>query len=517
MPLNLRALLAPVFIAIVTSIVAFAMLVIFTANEQDTLSVSSQRTVLRQHLTGVGRNLEVLAVDNAWWDTAVEKIVVNVDLQWIEDTLGDTVEDIDYLDGVLIVRQDQSIIYSFQAPQKSGPMFPVDALLASPLGHALQQLSITQYLQNSSGSGTLEVDGHLISYGVGLVHTDDEAKFADHSNHTFPALIFYSLLTPEEVLKMGNGLSIENLRFTGEEPTVPGSLQITDARGEPFGWMVWHSRTPGTEMVKKMLLPAVLLLILIAATMTHFVKRATLLFKGLEQASQSKTAFIASMSHEVRTPLNSILGFSEMMALEIFGKIEGAKNKEYLKLIQHSGKHLLTIINDILDISKLEAGKFNIYAEEILPRKIIEESVRMVDPGAHDRGVSLTHHCGNDKIFCDERIMRQILINILSNAVKYTDKDGAVHISGELKDAVFQVRVTDNGIGMSQTEIETALATFGQVHNDLAKHHSGTGLGLPLVTRFMQLLGGTMHISSNPGKGTSVTLNFPVTVEVAKG
>ena len=492
------------------------MLVVFAASEQDSLSLSSQRTVLRQYLANFSKNLEVLTVDNSWWNIAVEKIAINEDQGWIDHTIGETVEDIGYLNGAFIVRQDQSILYAAQAPKSGGPEISPQALLATSVGNIIRRLTVTPDNLTSSANGLIKIDDTLIAYGVGLIREDHEKILAQDGAHTHPALIFFSVLSPEEIIDIGSGLSLEELAFTGNEPTVAGALQVKDGRKAPIGWMIWVPRTPGTEMVKNMALPAVLLLILIAATMTRFVKRATLLFKGLEQASSSKTSFIASMSHEVRTPLNSILGFSEMMALELFGKIEGAKNKEYLQLIQQSGKHLLTIINDILDISKLEAGKFNVYAEEVRPQSVIKECVNMVDPSACDRNISLTQRCNADKIFSDERIIRQILINILSNAIKYTDQGGAVHISGELKADHYQIRVTDNGIGMSKAEIATALATFGQVHNDLAKHHSGTGLGLPLVTRFMQLLGGTMQISSNPGKGTSVTLNFPINTTAQK-
>lgn len=516
MPLNLRALLIPVFIAVVASIGAFAMLVFFAASKQDSLSVSSQRTVLRQYLANFSKNLEVLAVDNSWWDTAVEKIAINTDQRWIDRTIGATVDDIGYLDGALIVRQDKSIIYASPPQKHAGPKIIPQDLLATSLGDILRRLAVTPGGLKSSTNGMVEINGTLVTYGVGLVRSDHKEAVATADSNAHPALIFFSILSSEEIEKFGNGLSIRNLNFTVRQPATAGSLRLTDGRGAPIGWTAWTPRTPGTEMVQKMLVPAVLLLILVAATMTRFVNRATTLLMGLEQASKSKTAFLASMSHEVRTPLNSILGFSEMMALELFGKIEGDKNKEYLQLIQNSGKHLLTIINDILDISKLEAGKFSVYAEEIRPQAVIEESVNMVDPSAQDRDVTVTQRCDGDKIFSDERIMRQILINILSNAIKYTEQGGAVHISGELKADHFQIRVTDNGIGMSETELETALATFGQVHNDLSIHHSGTGLGLPLVTRFMQLLGGKMSISSNPGKGTSVTLSFPINSKTSK-
>jgi signal transduction histidine kinase len=263
-------------------------------------------------------------------------------------------------------------------------------------------------------------------------------------------------------------------------------------------------------MALDMVLPAIILLGIVVAAMAYFIRRASALVRELERANRSKSSFLASMSHEVRTPLNAILGFSELMSLELYGKVEGEKNKEYLRLIQDSGGHLLAIINDILDISKLEAGKFNIYAEKIQPCQIVDTCVRTIEASAKDRSITITQHCHGGTIFSDERVMRQILINILSNAIKFTNPGGAVHIIGEQLKGQYQILISDNGVGMSAEEIDVAFSTFGQVANELTKKHRGTGLGLPLVKRFITLLDGSVGISSNPGKGTSVTLSFPL-------
>lgn len=513
--MTLRALLTPVFIAVAISITAFAVLMIFAASEQDNLSAKSQRAVLAQQMAALSSNLEVLAVDNAWWEMAVEKIAINLDKDWIRRTVGSNIINIGYLDGVLIVRQDHTVLYSMQSEQGPNKALPVQTLLSTSIGDTLRNLAVGQDGQKSATHGLMVVDGTLLAYGISLVHNDDDTNI-NHMHHTHPAMIFYSILTPEEVEIIGNKVAVDNLHLTDEEARVAYGLMLKDENGAPVGQLAWNTRDPGTEMALDMVVPSVILLLLVVGAMLRFVNRATALVDGIEQANRSKSTFLASMSHEVRTPLNSILGFSELMSLELFGNIEGEKNKEYLRLIRSSGDHLLAIINDILDISKLEAGKFDVYAEEIHPEHIITECIRMMEPSAKDRSISITQDCEVGTILSDERIVRQILINILSNAVKFTKQGGDIHVSGKYTDSHYQILVADNGIGMSQSEIEIALMTFGQIKNQQTNIQAGTGLGLPLVQRFITLLDGTMHISSNPGKGTSVTLNFPLKTTAKK-
>jgi signal transduction histidine kinase len=362
-------------------------------------------------------------------------------------------------------------------------------------------------------SGAVVIEGHLVAFVATLFRSNNDVSFLPQLPYERPALVFYSVLTDFDIRSMGTSNRLDELTFSIERPAGPGRLPLNSVDGSLLGWFSWRTRAPGTDMALDLVWPSLLLVLLVFAAMVRFIRQAGTIMEGLEQANRAKTSFLASMSHEVRTPLNSILGFAELMSLEIFGKIEGEKNKEYLQLIRNSGEHLLTIINDILDISKLEAGKFDVYAEKVHPNDIIDDSIRMVEPSAEERGITITKHREKASIYSDERIIRQVLINILSNAIKFTPRGGAVHVEASRAEDYYQILITDNGIGMSETEIEIALSTFGQVRNGLAKRHGGTGLGLPLVARFMKLLGGNIVITSNPGKGTSVTLFLPYKVD----
>jgi len=509
--LNFRTLVTPVFAAVAASVTAFILLVIFAASEQDAQSLKFEKSVLNQQIFGITNRLAASAMDHAWWNTAVQKVMLDEDPEWIQYSIAETAQDFDHLDGVMIIRPDHSFIFALRTPHDNEPLIDERVFLAAGVGDAIKGLKITPDDENSSTTvGFINLGGRPIAYGASLIRATDETGYTPPLNPQRPAIVFYSTLSDAEFAQLGNNNTIENVTFIDKKPTNAGQLALINAKGASVGWLTWTPREPGTRMALDMISPALVLLALVVVAMIRFVKRANSLVDGLEQANRSKTSFLASMSHEVRTPLNAILGFAELMSLELYGKIEGKKNKEYLKLIKDSGGHLLSVINDILDISKLEAGRFDVYAEKVLPQDIVAECIHMVGPSAKERGVTLTHACENVTLYSDERIMRQILINILSNAIKFTKSGGTVDLIGEQIINQYRITVSDNGIGMSAKEIEIALSTFGQVQNEYTKSHSGTGLGLPLVNRFLTLLDGSFEISSTPGKGTKVTLTFPI-------
>lgn len=502
--MKFRALVAPVFVAVVVSVAAFVMFVVFAASEQDNQALTSEKTILEQEVKAYSERLATLIRDNAWWDSSVEKVILVEDLPWIEGSFGATVSEVSFIDGTMLVRPNLSIMYSSHLHETS--RMNDQTILNAKMIQAIKAMTIGQ---SEWIAGSMLVEDELILFAAALFKSNDDSNFVPRLPDERPILIFYSVLTEEEVDLIGKSNTLANLTFSREKPAGDSHHTLLGIDGSLLGWFTWQTKAPGTDMALDMAWPAIFLLALVAVAMARFVHQANKMMEGLEQANRAKTTFLASMSHEVRTPLNSILGFSELLSLEMFGKIEGEKNKEYLQLIRNSGEHLLTIINDILDISKLDAGKFEVYRELVSPNDVIMDSIRMVEPSAEERGITITDQCEATSINSDERIIRQIMINILSNAIKFTPRGGAVHVQAECISEGYQVLITDNGVGMSHKEIEIALSTFGQVKNDVAKSSHGTGLGLPIVVRFMELLGGTIDITSNPGKGTSVTMTFP--------
>ncbi|MDP5083259.1 MAG: HAMP domain-containing histidine kinase, partial [Rickettsiaceae bacterium] len=231
-----------------------------------------------------------------------------------------------------------------------------------------------------------------------------------------------------------------------------------------------------------------------------------------EHESTSKTEFLANISHELRTPLNAIIGFSEIIMAETYGKMENRQYKDYIADINGSGKHLLSVINDILDFSKASANKLNVDKMELDLNKLAAASMRFVKPRADSASVQLIedmpkHHI---IIYADPKRLKQALLNLLSNSVKFTPTDGSVTLSikrDKIKKLVY-IAVTDTGIGMSDQDIPKALSSFGQVDNTLSRKYEGTGLGLPLTKKLIELMDGKFDIQSTPGEGTTVTITF---------
>lgn len=237
-----------------------------------------------------------------------------------------------------------------------------------------------------------------------------------------------------------------------------------------------------------------------------------------ERASRAKTEFLAKMSHELRTPLNAIIGFSEVMNMQVFGRLGEQRYEEYSHLIHRSGKLLLDIISDILDLAKVEAGKLELDEEEFSLGELLDECLPIVEFNARDKGLRLDREIVPDQyLLADRRIVKQMILNLLSNAIKFTKAGGTVTAATlVMPDGCYALIVKDTGEGMRQEEIAVALEPFGQIESVMTRSHEGTGLGLSLVRTFIQLHGGDIFIESAKGKGTSVCLKFPLSRIVSK-
>jgi len=234
--------------------------------------------------------------------------------------------------------------------------------------------------------------------------------------------------------------------------------------------------------------------------------------EAAETANRARSRFLANMSHELRTPLNAILGFSESLQLGVAGPLQ-PRQVEYAELIHQSGQHLHSIINDILDLAKVDAGKLNLHAERgIDPRQIIEACVCLMKDRATRGRLSLTTELPDrlPLLIADSTRLKQILLNLLSNAIKFTEPGGAVTAAvGSSAEGGIVFEVRDTGPGMTPDEVTVALQPFGQVESDYTRRFEGTGLGLPLAQRLAEMHGGSLRVDSEKGRGTTVTVTLP--------
>jgi signal transduction histidine kinase len=235
-------------------------------------------------------------------------------------------------------------------------------------------------------------------------------------------------------------------------------------------------------------------------------------YEAAESANRTKSGFLANMSHELRTPLNAIIGFAEVMQDEVMGPLP-ERYRAYAEDILTSGNHLLTMVNDLLDMAKIEAGRYELRESRIRVVDTIDSAVRILHETASRNGVSITTESGladGLRLRADERSFRQMLLNLLSNAIKFTAAGGYVRVRvGDTGTGELCVEVADNGIGMSVEHQRIALTPFGQVSINLDRRYQGTGLGLPLVKSLIELHGGRLEIESALGQGTRVGLCFP--------
>ena len=225
----------------------------------------------------------------------------------------------------------------------------------------------------------------------------------------------------------------------------------------------------------------------------------------LAASNRAKSEFLANMSHELRTPLNAIIGFSEIIRDNLLGNPGDRRYNEYARDIYESGTHLLQVINDILDLAKIEAGKLDLMEETVDLKSLVASAIRLIGGRAESHGISVQADLDSlgFRLFADGRKIKQILINLIGNAIKFTEKASA------LEDGGVKIEVCDSGIGIDAKDIPKVLMPFGQVDSGLGRKYEGTGLGLPLTQAMVELHGGRLTLDSAIGQGTTVTISLP--------
>jgi signal transduction histidine kinase len=248
----------------------------------------------------------------------------------------------------------------------------------------------------------------------------------------------------------------------------------------------------------------------LAANVNRMSEELGSLYQQIQAASRHKSEFLANMSHELRTPLNAIIGFSEVLLQRMFGELN-PKQEEYLQDVLASGRHLLSLINDILDLSKIEAGRMELERSAFDVPSTLEGCLALVRERAGQHGIVLELDVDErvQRLVADERKVRQVVLNLLSNAVKFTPGGGRIRLQGVRADGAVQISVSDTGVGIAPEEQEVVFEEFRQVGSDSARKSEGTGLGLALARRFVELHGGRIWVVSEVGKGSTFTFTIP--------
>lgn len=392
----------------------------------------------------------------------------------------------------------------------------------------------TQDLQRSEASYRFLADNaadlilRLSASGRVVYASPAVATLTGQTLGTLAGADFTSLVFADDVAKVQR--AVIRAGYFGEELAI--ECRLRDARGEP-AWIElkcrpvhraeesarrpswrnwWRSRKASAQGME---------IIAIGRDITARHRHEEELKRAAELAeshSRAKSRFLANMSHELRTPLNSILGFSEMISGEMLGPLGNARYREYAGLIGESGKYLLNLINDILDVAKIEAGKFVLAPESVNLAQTLERTLLVMAPQYREKGVELKVAVAADLpvITADARAVRQILFNLLSNALKFTPAGGRAEIRLAHSGADIVLDVSDTGIGISEADLKRLARPFEQVSNSYARTQTGTGLGLSLVKSLAALHGGTLSIKSTLGKGTCVSVRLPISGSLAQ-
>jgi two-component system cell cycle sensor histidine kinase PleC len=336
--------------------------------------------------------------------------------------------------------------------------------------------------------------------------------------------------TPYESVVAAGRKHVIRSKLAGEDPAVPGArtfeaqlddghwLQISERRTKDGGYVsVGTDITPLKQHEKKLVGSEQRLM----ATVTDLqqsqqklksqAQQLAELAQTAEEANQAKSKFLANMSHELRTPLNAIIGFSEIMESGMFGALGSDKYVEYCRDIHRSGEYLLDVINDVLDMSKIEAGRLKLDLEHIELDRELSDALRVVTTRAQDKNLEVRSKIASGICLkADRRALKQIALNLLSNAVKFTPEQGRITVRGRVSRGAVVIGIQDSGIGIARDALQKLGRPFEQVESQLTKTHHGSGLGLAIAKSLIELHGGEMRIRSTLGAGTTVVVRLPL-------
>ncbi|MFC4352096.1 ATP-binding protein [Fodinicurvata halophila] len=524
--------LLPVIALVVIFLIVAGALLCHTAQEQNEVAEGAERHLAASSISVLRNGIADFVVDYAYWDDTAQHVIIDYDEQWADDNVGQWVVEGLGMDGALVAGSDNRLIHHADdhSPEH----------LADPARYPEEVTAILSKARTQAGSGGEGSEaatgffrdefGLHLAAAAAIVWEDEGPPPLDSDVHG--VLFFYRTLDPALLAESGEQFLLKDLRLSSGTPGdgVP-HLALASIGGKALGNLRWTSEQPGTAMLKNLVLPLALMaggtLLIIGLIVQRAYKRARLFrdyHDGLEKQteelrqaydaaaalSQSKSHFLAMMSHELRTPLNAIIGFSDFMRQDRIRPLPTERLQEYANDIHASGNYLLDLINDILNMSKIEAQRYELHEAQVKLADLLEQSMTLVKNLADSKTISLHASKLEVQLYLDPLAFKQILLNLLSNAIKYSEPGKNIWIDArQNEDGTLSVSVRDEGVGMTQEGIAAALEPFGQARNSYVRDAQGTGLGLNICQALIELHGGRLDIDSIPQQGTKVTLLLP--------
>ena len=538
--MTLRSLLLPLFGLIAGFVAIVAVLLILTAEHQNGIAKRSSEHLAQSAVLVETGKLNDSVRDYAYWNDAVENLVLTLDETWAENNVGAWANEVLDVDASFAADGRNRLYYaSVDGIRQQGD---VDAAFSSPQIVALIDAArASAHADDGAPAGVggfVMLGGELAFASAAAVTWEDDRDAFDRGGAA-SVLVYLRRIDEELLQRFESQFLLQGLRLlpAGGEAERNGEavMPLEAADGSLLSQLAWQPDRPGSAFLHSLALPGIAAALMLAALLwlvvyrfrkaTDALQRSHLLLseqaydladKAVElreardqanAANYAKSQFLALVSHEIRTPLNAIIGFSDIIAQQAFGPQAGARYQSYAKDILASGKHLLTLINDILDLSKIEAGRFELNEEVFAVDASVERCLALFREKIDEKRLRMSYAPSGLHLYADERAFKQILINFLSNAVKFTPEGGRIWISCRADDSVFTLEVRDSGCGIDEKDLGRVLEPFGQAASAL-RSSEGTGLGLSISKSLAELHGGTLSIGPAEVKGTRVLLKL---------
>ncbi|NBC34392.1 MAG: hypothetical protein GVY13_17070 [Alphaproteobacteria bacterium] len=516
--------------AIIGILAVVVYLIIAEASRQlDEAGADMANTAISSAVAMRESDIGRLAIDYTWWEVSFEQVTGGLDPDWAEDNLGPWLSEEFGMDVVAVVDGAGRTIYnSLQGEiddRDVGEVFPaslqrlIDEARASPREEPEPSVA---YLRRGGAIDLVAVSPF----------THDDPEIAAAGPPVRPVLILADRLDADWLGQLQAITGIAGLSIVESAGHDRVSLALPDPNGAPVGHLNWGPSHQAGSLVAASapwlvaaFAAAMILSALIASRFSITARELARRNQELqiseaqardaqhraEDASRAKSRFLASMSHEVRTPLNAIIGFSDVLRGEERENLREAALQEYATYIHTSGRQLLGLLNDILDLAKVEAGRLDMHEEPVALPGLLTDCVATIRPLAGRRSITVAADCAPDvtQIRIDAFRLKQVVLNLLDNAVKFTPAGGRVSVRAARSRAGLEIAVEDTGIGIAEEDQTRVFEPFTQVHDPLCRDTGGTGLGLALVRELVQALGGTVVLASTPGRGTTVRITLP--------
>ncbi len=516
----IRQISAPFFVLLAASFLTIISLVVFVTHNQNKDAVLASIHQAKAVVASNETNLARIAIDNGYWDEAVENMVFRVNLDWGDQNFGSYLYETSEISSTYVLDSNNLTVYSALSGQRSDDD-PI-ARFGRPLETLIEQAkSGGRSAEPTAVSGFIRDPDCIYFTSVLRMTTYETIDGVEVNTATDSVLIITRKLDDAYLHKIATDYLLYGLTWSPERNlTSDAKIDVVGPDGSDFGSLIWTPVLPGDEVLPFLIVGFLFVFALMGVVAYIFQSRTKSFALELahakmeaETANRAKTEFLANMSHELRTPLNAVLGFSGIIKSEMYGPLQNSKYTEFIEDIEGAGNHLSELIDEVLDLAKIEAGRKDFTYETINLSNVIRETTKYVGSWALEKEVQLKIVLPDTPplIRSDLTAVRQIILNLVTNAVKFTPKEGQVTCLCLLDDSGFAVfKVSDNGIGIEASNIPKVLEPFGQVASAETRSHKGSGLGLPITKKLTEHLGGTFTLTSEFGVGTEVTVRFPI-------